>query len=678
MSKSIARSHREWEVVLAKLSRVSVCFQGIPLSDQDAATFTEAIVMCCLLLTDLSLQYEDIGDRREIVAWAHVVCSLDVHDLASFLSDALVSIRSVSKPIAPEEFKRSLGSRYPFAGAYFSPVRRILASFLADPNPRDFYILSQLLSFLTHVTLVDISTDVVSGYKKFEQQLSLRGPVSYLTRELNEIMKEWMLGFSITEESFVPRHGPGAVAERLAMEQRQLEKFRHVGTDQLVTYVFAKYADLDVTTFFPFSPPPEGPCPWVQKAGFKENRTSVLVTVPKSIKTRRTISKEPAWLQFLQQAVRRALYSHVEGAPALRSHIDFHNQAPSAKLAIASSETGSYATIDLSAASDSVTVQLVKAVFHGTKVYPFLLALRSYFVDVEGEVIRMEKYAPMGSALCFPVQTLIFAAIVELAGRRAHRTGLRGYPNGWRVFGDDIIVADDLYGDVCLILETVGFTINSTKSYASPARFREACGGEGFDGRDVTPMRLSRRFRSIRLGSAPCLAADYEGLRDLANLASSYEFSLLRSWIVRSILTVSPTPPLFSSDGKGAVYSVMPDNYRARRRYARAYQRQEVEVLVSRQKKVKDKNLLPDLEIARYHLTLRMISLRGCDFDRFDPDQLVQIPRGSGKSVLRKTWEPTRDWEAYGDFLSLIPRFERATRVGHENKVGGPDYSILE
>lgn len=634
-----------WEAVLVQLRRSSISWQGIPLSDRDQDTITEAIVMCSLHLIDMSHQHGGIGSEREIIGWAHNCASLDVHDLGSFLSDVVTLLRNVESATSYNWFKRQLRTEYPFVGKFCAPIRGVLSSFLESPNPRDFRVCYQFFSFLTHISLVDLAIDLETEYEEHEAYLqSLHYPES-LIGELNLIMRDWMKDFSISEENFVPFHGPGATAE-LTVAATPLEKYRYLGTDALTSYVFSKFAGIDVTTFFPIG-------------SIELVRKSVLVFVPKSMKTRRSISKEPGALMYLQQGVHHVLKKFLRTHPFLRDHIDLADQEKNASLAIQSSADQKFATIDLSAASDTVTTRLVKAVFHGTPLYPFLVALRSHTVKLpSGKEIVVEKFAPMGSALCFPIQTLLFSCIVEFAVRRAQRTYLGFFPR-WRVYGDDIIVADALYGDVQLVLETLGFQLNESKSYHGTKRFRESCGAHGFDGVDVTPMKISRKFKSVRGRITSHHAPDFERLIDMANTAYVYQFSLLRAWIIRGLLENPIAPPLFSGTGDGALYSPWPDNYRAasRMNWDRAvrlvsrssYQRREIQVVVSRPSDLK-RSYGPDLEQARYYETLRLT--RNREGDMFHPDHRIQVSRGSGRSVLRKAWVP----DPKGSLGSTPPR----------------------
>lgn len=627
MSYALGQALQVWHDVLAALRRKVVSWRGAPLSDRDLHTFTEAIVMCALHLTDQSHRFEGVGSDREIIAWAHFVCSLDVSDLGSFLSDAITALRHVSEPISYSEFKRSLSGKYPFVGAFLSPMRGAFESFFECPSPRGFSPCYQFLSFLTHLSLQDLGLDLEDEYRELEQYLhTLRYPRAYIV-EMNAIMREWMKDFSVSEENFFPQHGPGATFEtpRRAMS---LEKYQFLGTDPMIDYVFGKYAGVSVGTYSPLP---------LKVAG----RTSELVFVPKSMKTRRTISKEPAALQYLQQGIRYALDEYLSHHEYLRRHVDLHNQEINGRLAMDGSRNHKWATIDLSSASDTVTISLVKAVFRGTSLLPFLVATRSHFVQLSSkEKLRLEKFAPMGSALCFPVETLIFSCAVELAVRRAQREGL-GYHPTWRVYGDDIIVSDHIYEDVIRILNSLGFVVNESKSFGHSDRFRESCGYEGYDGVDVTPMRLSRSFQGSPERWTSSHAAVFSGLVDIANQCYVYDFRLLRAWVVQILLRDPASPPLFSSSVEVGVFSPMPDNFRALWRLSPRkrnwYQREEIRIRRSVARVKKHSRPVVDDSVRLYE-TLRLSSKRLSD--EVDYNDIIYVPSRPSVNLLSCVWVP--------------------------------------
>lgn len=617
--QTLAQVLSTWDVVLAQLRRMSISWQGTPLSERDRNTFTEAIVMCCLHLLDLSPRYDDFVDELALRRWAHFVCTRDVGEFATFLSDAITLFRK-GECSSVKEFKRSLPG-VP-VGDYLAPIRTLLGKFSQQRDPRGFYGIYQFLSFLTHVTLVDIELDTRTGYLELESHLSARSSLPESVRVMNSIMREWMEDFSISEENFDPHHGPGAIRE-LPRDAMSLRKYQYLGTDSLIDYVFRKHGGLDVTSYF------------ANPVYQDWERVCKIVDVPKSMKTRRTISKEPATLMFLQQGVKEVLYDFIEKHPYLGKRINFAHQEWNAQLAIESSLTQEYSTIDLSNASDTVTLELVKAVFRGTPLYPFLIALRSTEAEFSrNDRVVLAKYAPMGSALCFPIETLIFACLAEYAVRRAHALNL-GYHGYWRVYGDDIIVHRAVFDDMMLALKEYGFTPNPSKSFTFPCNFRESCGGEGYDGIDVTPMRLPRRWFSVEGDLTSRHAELYVGLMEMANTAFLYEFSLLRTWIMRILFSYSAAPPLFSQEGRGTVLSEVADNYRAARRVAWDYQTTQIRVARPRSSSRKE-DLPADVERARYVETLRQISKRSGDV--FYPDDAIHVPFGTRQLRLRSEW----------------------------------------
>jgi len=374
-------------------------------------------------------------------------------------------------------------------------------------------------------------------------------------------MTRWFQDFSIDKAQFSPCHGPGSVAE-LTGDTSVLSKYRLIAPDQLTAYVFRKYADLDVYSYLPFV-----------NDGVTTHQATVIF-VPKSAKTLRAISKEPATFMFYEQGVSKELDRHIRRHPELSKHICLQRQELQREMALEASSTREYATVDLSAASDSISFDLVKSIFRDTTLYPYLVALRSRTAVLpSGKVTTMAKYAPMGSALSFPIESLIFACIVECTKDYVyHTTGV--LHDRWRVYGDDIIVADALLGDLLVNLQLCGFTPNWSKTYGGNHRFRESCGCDAYDGTDVSPMKIGRKFssRDVHVRSAGL----FEALITMANSAHDYEFWLLRRYIVDKLIHSTGWAPHFSDDGLCGLYSSTPTNFHLKARWRSRYQREEI------------------------------------------------------------------------------------------------------
>lgn len=110
------------------------------------------------------------------------------------------------------------------------------------------------------------------------------------------------------------------------------------------------------------------------------------------------------------------------------------------------------------------------------------------------KVIRLRKFAAMGSALCFPVEAFMFYtigmnAILRRRGLRPTQRNLLTLKGLLYVYGDDIICHQDEVAAVIEDLEYFGLKINASKSFRT-GKFRESCGMDAYDGECVTPTYL--------------------------------------------------------------------------------------------------------------------------------------------------------------------------------------------
>lgn len=571
MSKPLNQELSSWKVLLDHLRGTETAWRGIPLSGRDHDTYTEAILMGAMVLNDLSKRYEGCGSHGDHVRWAMKMVRVDVGQLASFLSEAIVLWRRLSLDdvrIATRSyagFKRQLSMVFPFAGDFLSPMKGCITDYMTSPDPLSFRLVYQHLSFLNHLTLLDIdmSDELEANYIEHELKLTQQQLPDGLIAEMNRVMRRWLADFSIDEASFIPKHGPGGVAE-LKGDTSLVAKYRMISPDPLIKYVFRKYAGVDASSYAP-----------VELDVFT-SRKSRTIFVPKSMKTKRTISMEPATLQYFQQGVDACIRKYIKQHPTLSKHIDLNDQSFQQREAIYASSSKTLATVDLSAASDSVSWNLARRVFAGTALLPFLWALRSTSTELpSGKSLELTKFAPMGSALCFPVQTLIFACICECTKRYVHATE-GDYLDRYRVYGDDIIVPDRCLYDLTFNLAMCGFTLNQAKTYGGNYRFRESCGCDAYDGVDVTPLRISRWFSAKRITSRTPGA--FEALIQLANSANVYQLPLLRRYIIDKLVNDAKRIPLFSEDPNNGVWTPAPSNYLAPRRVNDDYQRSEVRV----------------------------------------------------------------------------------------------------
>jgi hypothetical protein len=232
-----------------------------------------------------------------------------------------------------------------------------------------------------------------------------------------------------------------------------------------------------------------------------------VITVPKTLKAPRVIAIEPLCMQYAQQGVLESLVNHLEGFDnPTRWLCGFQDQRPNRRMALEGSLYGELATLDLSEASDRVSNQLVREmVAHWPNVAAALDATRSRKADVLGKTYRLAKFASMGSALCFPVEAMVFATIIfcgieEALNRQLSKKDIQSFKRRVRVYGDDIIVPVDFAVQVVGKLEDFGLRVNTGKSFWT-GKFRESCGREYYDGHDVSIVRV-RSMLPSRPGDA--------------------------------------------------------------------------------------------------------------------------------------------------------------------------------
>jgi len=284
----------------------------------------------------------------------------------------------------------------------------------------------------------------------------------------------------------VPRHGPGTTAEGVTGNRKYTQT---VWTERLER----------VFPFLDHALPSPSYYHQLDEVEFLEPGAEMpvrVVTVPKTLKSPRVIAIEPLCMQYAQQGVLESLVSHLEGRDnPFRWVIGFADQEPNRRMAYEGSLTRELATLDLSEASDRVSNQLVREmVAHWPNVAAALDATRSRKADVLGKTYRLAKFASMGSALCFPIEamvfvTVIFVGIEQALNRQLTKGDIQSFRRRVRVYGDDIVVPTEYAVEVAGKLEDFGLRVNTGKSFWT-GKFRESCGREYYDGHDVSIVRV--------------------------------------------------------------------------------------------------------------------------------------------------------------------------------------------
>lgn len=207
-------------------------------------------------------------------------------------------------------------------------------------------------------------------------------------------------------------------------------------------------------------------------------------TVPKTAKIDRAIASEPSINGFFQLAMGRALRRRLRNATGWNLT---HAQEIHRQVACRSSASREFATLDLSNASDTVSRVLVELLLPH-KWYGLLDDLRSKRTLIDDKWVVLEKFSSMGNGFTFELETIIFAALSCCVSQRLGHPGRLGMDVF--VYGDDIIVKDDVVKGLKSVLEFCGFKLNEEKSFFGDVPFRESCGGDYFAGQPVRPFFL--------------------------------------------------------------------------------------------------------------------------------------------------------------------------------------------
>ncbi len=294
----------------------------------------------------------------------------------------------------------------------------------------------------------------------------------------------------------LPKHGPGKTAEKLSANKKYTLNEWTSRLDRVFPLGDFLFPNPGLNWFDELQD--------VQILEPREERPVRVVTVPKTLKTPRIIAIEPTCMQYTQQAMLEAVTEYIHGDDLLRCILGWLDRGPNMDLARQGSLDGSLATLDLSEASDRVSNQQVRALL---APWPHLSeavdACRSRKADVQGHgEIRLAKFASMGSALTFAIEGIVFTTLVFLGMERALSTTMtpaliKRYRHRVRVFGDDIIVPVDMAQRVIDTLELFGLKVNRDKSFWN-GKFRESCGGDYYDGHDISLVRVRQPFPTSR------------------------------------------------------------------------------------------------------------------------------------------------------------------------------------
>ena len=414
------------------------------------------------------------------------------------LSDSLERGLEAGTFTCPSAFARH-GSLPRFLGGFFKRVFNKDGRLLDEPCPHTIAGIRQVCRFFKKLKLPCSEKRNAQAIRHFiEVEGELRMMTSQVERK--DIILDKISGIlwsqvfpELSYLDLVCHHGPGVTADRYASNQRhRIVKWNHRSEHTFPSDLHC-YPNYGVAAEAGGKGEGSVCGPGVEYLELKEEIPVRVVFVPKTQTTPRVIAIEPSHVQYMQQSIKDHCYTTLETHALTRHSIRFTRQDVNQRLAYKASKDRRLATLDLKDASDRVHLHLVQRIFKNSGLLEFLEDARSLHALLpNGTNIVLFKYASMGSALCFPVEAMVFYTLIQSAmhildGGRPSSRSIRRYSELIDIYGDDIIVPVEYADFVVKYLESYALKVNVNKSFKASA-FRESCGADFFNGVPVNPV----------------------------------------------------------------------------------------------------------------------------------------------------------------------------------------------
>nr|APG77106.1 hypothetical protein [Changjiang levi-like virus 2] len=315
--------------------------------------------------------------------------------------------------------------------------------------------------------------------------LSLSGPALFCLSEARMEIKRLLGRFRLDEFWDSCDWGPGAtatlVAEDATLDKKILESQLSVSRRALPWARAALQWDSHwfaarTGTF------PEGPYS-VLANNFFVREHERFTTVPKDKNKRRAISIQNTMNLFLQKGLGAMVRRRLK-----RVGVDLDDQSRNQWLASIAYKCW-LSTIDLAHASDSVCYELVRFLLP-EEWFDVFCQFRQGTVAIGEDVHVLNRFSAMGNGYTFELESLIFWGLITSVMKRFDLIGIHA------VYGDDIIVENNVSSAVISLLHEVGFTVNVDKTFTE-GFFYESCGKHYFAGHDVTPPYQKEEIRCL-------------------------------------------------------------------------------------------------------------------------------------------------------------------------------------
>lgn len=549
MSLKQNQNFQFWKEVEAQLRSTVFTCESDRVVGPDLATVSQVYTLWCLIIQDLC-GVSRLRSNKAMRAWIFQVGTYpldlivdNLKRLASFMRDYNHDMGVVT---SFETFKQSHWVMGNASALLLQPIADLCDVFLRECQPAMLQSLLTCLEFPCRMTINRLPSLLKKEkeiYKELETEMRAWDYPSDVVRELEKIIRiqfiDWP-GFS-----FWPRHGAGVTSDATATDATtKYRVLQERGLPPRLHHLFCQKGYKH---------------PLVRMDATDLGTSCRVLLVPKGVASKRVISCEPTSNQWFQQALLRDFAAYL---PHSLLKITMEDQTRNQILAREGSLHRNYGTIDLSSASDTVTYSLVKALFKRTPIWDELWASRTSYAVLDGERLPLEKFAPMGSAVCFPVESIIFAAVVYLAQQHV------GVQHDFVVYGDDIVCHSSVFDEVVRLLGLLHFRVNDKKTFWPESPFKESCGKEYYYGEDVTPFRIPRFFQGWitpdDLRGKPQLLA---GWVSLANSLMRYGLSGPRTYLIARLLELCPNVPFSRMDTYLAVKSHSSSNFHLKEKF---------------------------------------------------------------------------------------------------------------
>lgn len=219
------------------------------------------------------------------------------------------------------------------------------------------------------------------------------------------------------------------------------------------------------------------PAGWInlRSKGVYETSGNEWFSVPKSAVIYRSCAKEPGLNSWLQLGIGRTMRRRLKR----NLGVDLRKQWEWNRYLMEVATEWDLVTIDLSSASDLLATLMCLWMMPYRWFHLCDLARSHVSTMPDGSIRVLEKFCSMGNGFTFPLQTLLFTALVRTTVPVEEHCLTS-------VFGDDIIVPRKYAETLIDRLEFLGLQVNTSKTHLAGV-FRESCGVDTFNGVNVRP-----------------------------------------------------------------------------------------------------------------------------------------------------------------------------------------------